>query len=142
MHVATFQPEGISKVALISSQKEGFAVHVRAFSQLMIRLRSELGSDLDQALILAIIAERYYAALDAGPHPSSVYQYAISVAMSLIAGALSTQDAGYATFTRIVLTLAGAFAAAGAVALLDELTGWSKDKSAPPLPSLSNGAVS
>lgn len=59
-----------------------------------------------------------------GPHPSAVYQYAISVAMSLIAGALSTQDAGYAAFTRIMLTLAGAFAAAGAVALLDALTGW------------------
>lgn len=59
-----------------------------------------------------------------GPQPSNVYQYAISVAMSLIAGALSTQDAGYAAFTRIVLTLAGAFAAAGAVALLDSLTGW------------------
>ena len=67
--MATFQPEGISKVARINSQKEGFAVHVRAFSQLMIRLRSELGSDLDQALILAVIAERYYAALDAGMQP-------------------------------------------------------------------------
>lgn len=62
-----------------------------------------------------------------GPHASNVYQYAISVAMSLIAGALSTQDAGYAAFTRIVLTLAGAFAAAFAVALLDALTGWSKE---------------
>lgn len=61
-----------------------------------------------------------------GPQPSNVYQYAISVAMSLIAGALSTQDAGYAAFTRIVLTLAGAFAAAGAVALLDALTGWTR----------------
>jgi len=62
-----------------------------------------------------------------GPHPSNVYQYAISVALSLIAGALSTQDAGYAAFTRIALTLAGAFAAAFAVALLDGLTGWSDD---------------
>ena len=59
-----------------------------------------------------------------GPHPSNVYQYAISVALSLIAGALSTQDAGYAAFTRIILTLAGAFAAASAVALLDAVTGW------------------
>lgn len=50
----------------INSQTEGFAIHVRAFSRLMIRLRSELGSDLDQALILAVIAERYYAALDDG----------------------------------------------------------------------------
>lgn len=66
-----------------------------------------------------------------GPQPSNVYQYAISVAMSLIAGALSTQDAGYAAFTRIALTLAGAFAAAGAVALLDALTGWRDQLAAP-----------
>lgn len=59
-----------------------------------------------------------------GPHPSNVYQYALSVALALIAGALSTQDAGYATFTRLVLTLAGAFAAAFGVALLDALTQW------------------
>lgn len=59
-----------------------------------------------------------------GPHPSMVYQYGYSVALALIAGALSTQEAGYATFTRIVLTLAGAFAAAFLVALLDALTGW------------------
>ena len=69
-----------------------------------------------------------------GPYPSNVYQYAISVAMSLIAGALSTQDAGYAAFTRIVLTLAGAFAAAGAVALLDALTGWSKEDASGAMP--------
>lgn len=66
-----------------------------------------------------------------GPHPSNVYQYAMSVALSLIAGALSTQDAGYATFTRIVLTLTGAFAAAFAVALLDALTGWREDNTEP-----------
>lgn len=59
-----------------------------------------------------------------GPHPSNVYQYALSVALALIAGALSTQDAGYAVFTRIVLTLAGALAAAFTVALLDALFRW------------------
>lgn len=59
-----------------------------------------------------------------GSHPSNVYQYGLSVAMALIAGALSTQDAGYAAFTRIILTLAGAFAAAFVVAWLDALTQW------------------
>ena len=59
-----------------------------------------------------------------GPHPSNVYQYALSVALALIAGALSTQDAGYAVFTRIVLTLGGALTAALLVALLDALTQW------------------
>ena len=61
-----------------------------------------------------------------GSQPSMVYQYALSVALALVAGALSTQDAGYATFTRIVLTLTGAFAAALMVAMLDALTKWNK----------------
>ena len=59
-----------------------------------------------------------------GRHPSMVYQYGFSVAIALIAGALSTPDAGYAVFTRIVLTLAGALVAAIGVALLDGLTDW------------------
>lgn len=46
--------------------------------------------------------------------------------VALVAGALSTQDPGYATFTRVVLTLGGAFTAAAAVALLDYLTQWRK----------------
>lgn len=75
----------------------------------------------------------------AGPHPSMVYQYGFSVTMSLIAGALSTQDAGYAIFTRIVLTLIGALAAALTVAFLDALTGW-RDRSARSFPQpLSEG---
>ncbi|WP_206074349.1 hypothetical protein [Marinobacter fuscus] len=61
-----------------------------------------------------------------GKHPSMVYQYALSVALALIAGALSTQDAGYATFTRLVLTVGGALSAAFLVALLDALTNWRK----------------
>lgn len=69
-----------------------------------------------------------------GPHPSNVYQYAMSVAFSLIAGALSTQDAGYAIFTRIVLSLGGAVAAVLAVALLDALTRWRADD-APEIPA-------
>lgn len=63
-----------------------------------------------------------------GPQPSNVYQYALSVMLSLIAGALSTQDAGTAMLSRVALTLAGAFAASFAVALLDALTGWHKIK--------------
>lgn len=45
-----------------------------------------------------------------GPHPSNDYQYAMSVMMSLIAGALSTQDASYA-----------------AVGLVDAATRWRDD---------------
>ena len=62
-----------------------------------------------------------------GPHPSMVYQYAFSVTLALVAGALSTQDPGYAAFTRIVLTLVGAFTAAFVVAGLDTVTKWRGD---------------
>ncbi len=59
-----------------------------------------------------------------GPQPSMVYQYGFSVALALIAGALSTQEPAYATFTRIVLTLTGALMAALLVATLDAVTAW------------------
>ena len=48
----------------MSDQRERFPDHVRAFSELLIRLRSELGNDLDMVLIMAVIAERHYASLD------------------------------------------------------------------------------
>lgn len=66
-----------------------------------------------------------------GRQPSMVYQYAFSVVLALVAGALSTQDPGYATFTRIVLTVAGAFAAAFTVGLLVALTDWRGERAAP-----------
>jgi len=56
-----------------------------------------------------------------GRHPAMVYQYGFSVTLALVAGALSTQDPGYATFTRLVLTLTGALTAAFIVAILDAL---------------------
>lgn len=43
--------------------QDAFPVHVRAFSELLVVLRDELDNDLDQGLILAVIAERHYAAL-------------------------------------------------------------------------------
>lgn len=58
----------------MSSQSEEYSAHVRAFSELLIRLRSELGNDLDKVLILAVIAERHYAAIEAlkGPDAPAV----------------------------------------------------------------------
>jgi|GEM_PF-745091 len=53
--------------------------------------------------------------------PSMVYQYAFSVFLALVAGSLASQDATYAIYTRLLLTLAGAFAAALAVAYFDWL---------------------
>lgn len=55
----------------MSSQSEEYAAHVRAFSELLIRLRSELGNDLDKVLILAVIAERHYAVIEALEDPDA-----------------------------------------------------------------------
>lgn len=49
----------------MSSKTAEFATHVREFSQLLILLRAQLGNDLDMVLILAVIAERHYAAIQA-----------------------------------------------------------------------------
>ena len=56
-----------------------------------------------------------------GYHPSMVYQYALSVAVALIASALSNQSPAYASIMRILLTSTGAISAAILVAVLDAL---------------------
>lgn len=45
----------------MSSESDVFTAHVRAFSKLLIKLRAELGNDLDKVLIMSVIAERHYA---------------------------------------------------------------------------------
>lgn len=70
-----------------------------------------------------------------GSRPSMVYQYAFSVTLALVAGALSTQDPSYAAFTRIMLTLVGAFTAAFVVAGLDMVTRW-RDEAQNPAPTI------
>lgn len=40
------------------------STHIRAFSVLLIKLRAEIGNDLDNVLILSVVAERYYAAVE------------------------------------------------------------------------------
>lgn len=48
----------------MANQSQSYPAHVRAFSELLIKLRAELGNDLDQLLILAVVAERHYAAIE------------------------------------------------------------------------------
>lgn len=47
----------------MSSESEVYSSHLRAFSELLIRLRSELGNVLDNVLILAVTAERLPATI-------------------------------------------------------------------------------
>lgn len=47
----------------MDSRQYQFSSHVRAFSDLLIYLRQAVGHDLDNVLILSVIAERYYARL-------------------------------------------------------------------------------
>ncbi len=60
-------------------------------------------------------------AMISGRHSATVYQFACSTALGLVATALTTGSPGAAVMGRVVLTLAGALGAAFLVALLDRL---------------------
>lgn len=55
----------------MNNLSKAFSTHVREFSVLLIKLRRELGNDLDMVLILAVIAERYYAAIERSLGPDA-----------------------------------------------------------------------
>lgn len=65
----------------MGNQSESYPAHVRAFSELLIKLRAELGNDLDQLLILAVVAERHYAAIDTAVETNAGGINAYSVAL-------------------------------------------------------------
>jgi hypothetical protein len=71
--------------------------------------------------LVALVGLFFGARMMDGPHPSMVYQYALSVAVALVATALTSQSPAYASVMRILLTVSGAMAAAGLVAVLDTL---------------------
>lgn len=131
-------------MAVIAAMVLVFPTRKAVFFEAQQRIRATLYGGVTALLVLAVftlsphlitlLALIFLACLALatgmlkGPQPSNVYQYALSVMLSLIAGALSTQDAGAAMLSRVALTLAGAFAASFAVALLDALTGWHSNK--------------
>lgn len=136
---AVMQPSDMM-MAVIAAMVLVFPTRRAVFSEAMQRVRATLYGAAAAAVILSVFVLSQHLAIALGmiflaglwlgqkmlfgPHPSMVYQYAYSVALALVAGALSTQDASYAAFTRVVLTLVGAFSAALMVALLDAATGW------------------
>ncbi|MGQ3149202.1 MAG: hypothetical protein ACT6R5_21865, partial [Agrobacterium sp.] len=56
-----------------------------------------------------------------GRYPPMVYQFSLSVALSLIIGALTTQEPAYAALTRVALTFGGTVIAALLTATLESL---------------------
>lgn len=73
-------------------------------------------------LLLVLLVGLFFGSrMMRGRYPAMVYQFALSVTFALVAGALSTQEPGYAAITRVVLTLAGAAAAAFLTAALQTL---------------------
>lgn len=71
--------------------------------------------------LVALVSLFFGARMMDGPHPSMVYQYALSVTVALVATALTSQSPAYASVMRILLTVSGAMFAAGLVAVLDAL---------------------
>ncbi len=55
----------------MGGEADKIPTHVRAFSELLIKLRAELGNDLDLVLIMAVIAERHYAGFPQPKAPTS-----------------------------------------------------------------------
>ncbi|ANH08539.1 hypothetical protein shn_30840 (plasmid) [Shinella sp. HZN7] len=54
---------------------------------------------------LVFLVALYFASkMMSGRHPPMVYQFSLSVSLSLIVGALTTQEPSYAALTRVVLT--------------------------------------
>lgn len=127
-------------MALIAAMVIVFPTRGQVWSEATQRVRATLmGAVAGFAILSVVLLSSHLAVLLAavflaglwagngmlhGRQSAMVYQYALSVALSLVVGALSSQDPAYASYTRIVLTLAGAFTAAFAVALLDALTDW------------------
>ncbi|TQN61091.1 FUSC family protein, partial [Agrobacterium tumefaciens] len=56
-----------------------------------------------------------------GRHPPMVYQFSASAALSLIVGALTTQEPSYAALTRLALTFVGTAVAALMTATLESM---------------------
>lgn len=73
-------------------------------------------------ILLVFLAGLFFGSrMMRGHYPSMVYQTGLTVTLALVAGALSTQEPGYAALTRIVLTLLGALVAALLAAVLEAL---------------------
>jgi len=136
---AVMEPSNMM-MAVVAAMVLAFPTRRAVFSEAVQRIRATcygggaalaalalftLSPHLPVLLALIFLGGLFFGSrMFAGPQPSMVYQYAFTVMLALIAGALSTQDPAYATFTRIVLTLIGALVATLLIALLDALTGW------------------
>ncbi len=71
---------------------------------------------------LVFLVALYFASkMMSGRHPPMVYQFSLSVSLSLIVGALTTQEPSYAALTRVVLTFGGTIVAALLTATLESL---------------------
>lgn len=73
-------------------------------------------------LLLVFLAGVYFGEkMIEGKRSAGLYQFALSVAVVLVATSLSTAEPAYAVATRILLTISGSIVAALAVAVLDAL---------------------
>lgn len=107
---------------LAEAWERSFATILGAAMAGLILFGVRLSAHFELLLGYAFLAALFLASrMMSGRHPAMVYQFALSVMVALTAGALSTQEPGYAAMTRIVLTLLGAVGAAYATALLEVL---------------------
>lgn len=72
-------------------------------------------------LLMSLVALLFGSLMMNGKRSPTVYQFALSASISLVAGALTNQEPIYSTLTRMILTFGGAIAAAFLTALLETL---------------------
>lgn len=71
--------------------------------------------------LVFLVALYFSSRMMSGRHPPMVYQFSLSVALSLIVGGLTTQEPSHAVLTRVALTFGGTIAAAVVTATLESL---------------------
>jgi len=111
-----------SETLFAEARERSFSTLMGGFAALLVLAVMTMVAHLPVLLLLAYLVTLFFAQkMITGRHPAMVYQYAASVAISLVGSALATQEPGYAFLTRAVLTIGGAIGAAFLASLLEAL---------------------
>ena len=104
------------------ARQRSLATLVGAAAALIVLGAMTVVGHLFMLLGLTFVVGLFFASkMMSGRHPPMVYQFALSAAIAIVGGALTSQEPTYASLTRLMLTLAGAIGAAFITSLLESL---------------------
>ena len=111
-----------SETIFAEAKERSFATIMGGLAALGVLAVLTVVAQLPVLLVLAFLATLFFSQkMITGRHPAMVYQYAASVMISMVGGALATQEPSYAFLTRAALTVIGAIGAAFLTSLLEAL---------------------